>query len=239
MRRRQVRRSWTAEVAAIGFLAGAMVMAFVDRGFLHVPLPSVSAGWHSTDTSRSAETKGVPVSPNAPTVSSPTVPTSMLPPHIDADPLAELCSRHLDVPVEGALLEALRDSFDDTRSSAHRHEALDIMAPRNTPIVAVEDGTIARLFESKAGGTTVYQFDPSGKYVYYYAHLQRYADGLQEGRHVQRRQLLGYVGTSGNASNGTPHLHFAIFHLTEKKRWWEGRPINPYTVLKSTVPRHG
>jgi murein DD-endopeptidase MepM/ murein hydrolase activator NlpD len=118
------------------------------------------------------------------------------------------------------------------RGSTHNHEAIDIMAPRNTPVLAVEDGTIARLFESNAGGTTVYQFDPSTTYVYYYAHLERYADGLRQGNHVQREQVLGYVGTSGNAPKDTPHLHFAIFRLTEKKQWWHGSPIDPYAVLK-------
>ena len=126
----------------------------------------------------------------------------------------------------------MRDSFDEQRGSTHHHEAIDILAPRNTPVFAVEDGTIARLFESKAGGTTVYQFDPTTNYVYYYAHLERYAGGLREGQHVQRGQVLGYVGTSGNAPKDTPHLHFAIFRLTEEKQWWRGTPIDPYAVLK-------
>jgi murein DD-endopeptidase MepM/ murein hydrolase activator NlpD len=231
MRGRKARGSWTVTVTLTGFLAGALVMAFVDRGFPHVRLPPVSSGWHPTDIPLSAQPMAVPVSREDP-VASPIVPTPMITPLIEADPLAELRSRHLELPVEGAIPGALRDSFDETRGSTHRHEAIDIMAPRNTPILAVEDGTIARLFESEAGGTTVYQFDPSSRYVYYYAHLQRYADGLQEGHHVQRRQVLGYVGTSGNAPKDTPHLHFAIFRLTEKKHWWDGRPIDPYTVLK-------
>ena len=131
-----------------------------------------------------------------------------------------------------AVRRNLRDSFHEKRGSARQHEAIDIMTPRNTPIVAVEDGTIARLFESKAGGNTVYQFDPTDRYVYYYAHLERYADSLQEGHHVQRGQVLGYAGTSGNASKDAPHLHFAIFRLTEKKQWWQGTPIDPYEVLR-------
>jgi len=134
--------------------------------------------------------------------------------------------------VRAADRRELRDSFYETRGSTRSHEAIDIMAPRNTPILAVEDGTIARLFESKAGGITVYQFDPATRYVYYYAHLERYADRLQEGHHVQRGQVLGYVGTSGNAPRDTPHLHFAIFRLTEAKQWWRGNPIDPYEVLK-------
>jgi peptidoglycan LD-endopeptidase LytH len=115
---------------------------------------------------------------------------------------------------------------------SRQHEALDILAPRNTPVLAVEDGTIARLFYSKAGGITVYQFDRTTTFCYYYAHLERYADGLREGVSVRRGQTLGFVGTSGNAPKTTPHLHFAIFRLTDAKRWWEGTPIDPYDVLR-------
>ena len=97
--------------------------------------------------------------------------------------------------------------------------------------MAVEQGTIARLFFSDRGGTTIYQFDPTSSYVYYYAHLERYAPGLKEGQTVDAGQVIVYVGTSGNAPPGTPHLHFTIFKLTEKKRWWEGVPIDPFRVL--------
>ena len=159
-------------------------------------------------------------------------PSSEIPPIIEADPPTELRDRQLELPVQGATKQALQESFEDQRGSGRRHEAIDILAPRNTPVLAVEDGTIARLFESKAGGTTVYQFDPSTTYVYYYAHLERYADGLGERDQVHRGQVLGYVGTSGNAPKDTPHLHFAIFRLTEQKQWWRGNPIDPYPVLK-------
>jgi peptidoglycan LD-endopeptidase LytH len=143
----------------------------------------------------------------------------------------ELRDRRLLLPVDGVKPEQLRRQFFDERSG-HKHEAIDIIAARNTPVRAVEDGTIARLFFSKAGGITVYQFDPSGQFCYYYAHLERYADGLREGQAVSKGQLLGYVGTSGNAPKATPHLHFAIFRLTEAKRWWEGSPVDPYDILR-------
>jgi murein DD-endopeptidase MepM/ murein hydrolase activator NlpD len=143
----------------------------------------------------------------------------------------ELADRHLLIPVEGVKTDQLTRQFSDERGN-RRHEALDILAPRNTPILAVEDGTIARLFRSQAGGITIYQFDPSSTFCYYYAHLERYADGLREGQAVKRGQLLGYVGTSGNAPKNTPHLHFAIFRLTAEKHWWEGTPIDPYDVLR-------
>jgi len=139
--------------------------------------------------------------------------------------------RDLLVPVEGVTPEDLVRSFSDARGG-RKHEALDILAPRSTPVKATEDGTIARLFYSKAGGITVYQFDPTEQYTYYYAHLERYADGLTEGDKVRKGQVLGYVGVTGNAPKDTPHLHFAIFRLSEAKRWWEGTPIDPYDVWR-------
>lgn len=150
----------------------------------------------------------------------------------DPSSAAGLEGRALDMPVEGVQPESLTRQFDDTRGTSRRHEAIDILAPRHTPVIAVEDGTIARLFHSKAGGITIYQFDPSGQFCYYYAHLERYAEGLREGDSVRKGQVIGYVGTSGNAPENTPHLHFAIFRLTAEKRWWEGTPVDPYDVLR-------
>lgn len=141
-----------------------------------------------------------------------------------------LRARRLDVPVAGISRGDLHDTFGDERD-LHRHEALDLPAPSGTPVTAVEGGTIAKLFDSVPGGTTIYQLDPSSTYVYYYAHLDRYADELREGQAVERGQVIGYVGTSGNAGT-TPHLHFAIAKLGPAKRWWEGVPINPYLVLR-------
>jgi murein DD-endopeptidase MepM/ murein hydrolase activator NlpD len=146
---------------------------------------------------------------------------------------SELEERDLLRPIEGVDRATLTRQFSDPRGSgARRHEAIDILAPRNTPVRAVEAGTIARLFHSNAGGNTIYQFDPSERFSYYYAHLERYAEGLKEGDRVQKGQVIGYVGTSGNARKDTPHLHFAIFRLTEQKRWWEGTPIDPFDVLR-------
>jgi murein DD-endopeptidase MepM/ murein hydrolase activator NlpD len=143
-----------------------------------------------------------------------------------------LAARNLEIPVAGVKADALVRSYHDSRSGGREHEALDILAPRDTPVVAVEDGMIAKLFVSKAGGNTIYQFDPGRDYTYYYAHLERYADGLKEGEWVHRGQVIGYVGTSGNAPKNTPHLHFAVFRLTPEKRWWEGTPIDPFDILR-------
>ena len=145
---------------------------------------------------------------------------------------AELEDRDLGMPVDGIVPDQLTRQFDQPRGGVRKHEAIDILAPRGTPVKAVEDGRIARLFHSKAGGITIYQFDPSERFCYYYAHLERYVPGLNEGDRVRRGQVIGYVGTSGNAPKDTPHLHFAIFRLTADKRWWEGTPIDPYDVLR-------
>ena len=136
------------------------------------------------------------------------------------------------MPVDGVELEALKDGFEERRGG-RRHEAVDILAPRNTPVLAVQSGAIAKLFESKAGGHTIYQFDPSGHLAYYYAHLEKYADGLHEGQAVAQGDVIGYIGTSGNAPPETPHLHFAVFELDETRRWWKGKAIDPYWVFKN------
>ena len=144
-----------------------------------------------------------------------------------------LRSRNLVFPVEGINPAALQDTFSDTRALGRTHEAVDIMAPRGTPVLAVDDGTVAKLFNSRGGGgLTIYQFDPSQIFSYYYAHLDGYAPGLREGQAVRRGQTIGYVGSTGNASSDAPHLHFAIFQLTPERKWWQGEPLNPYPVLK-------
>ena len=139
--------------------------------------------------------------------------------------------RDLEIPVRGIEENELYDSFEDTRGS-RVHQAIDIMAERGTPVLAVEDGTIKKLFTSKAGGLTIYQFDPSDTFCYYYAHLDSYAHNLREGTAIRKGDVIGYVGSTGNASKDAPHLHFAIFRLTNEKQWWKGEPLNPYPILK-------
>jgi peptidoglycan LD-endopeptidase LytH len=144
---------------------------------------------------------------------------------------ALLAARPLQLPVEGVAAQALQDTFDDGRPG-HRHEAIDIAAPRGTPVRAVDDGRLVKLFTSKPGGLTVYQFDPGGQLAYYYAHLDRYADNLREGMALRRGDLIGYVGSTGNAPPDAPHLHFAVFRLGADKRWWKGEAVNPYPALR-------
>lgn len=145
-----------------------------------------------------------------------------------------LASHKLLIPVEGLPRAKLRDNFNEGRGG-HKHEALDMMAPRGTPVIAAGDGRVVKLFKSVAGGFTVYQFDPNEKFAYYYAHLDRYADGLNEGVVLKRGDLLGYVGTTGNATPNAPHLHFTIFRMGPEKRWWKGTAVNPFPFLNEYV----
>ncbi len=147
------------------------------------------------------------------------------------DAAAAASGAKLMVPVEGIKAAQLSDTFDQPRGTERHHEAMDIMAPTGTKVVAVADGKVVKLFNSKPGGLTVYQFDPTEKYAYYYAHLDRYADGLKEGATIKRGELIGYVGATGNANPAAPHLHFAVVELTPEKQWWKGTPVNPYPLL--------
>jgi len=136
------------------------------------------------------------------------------------------------VPVLGVAPRDLHDTYEQARAGGLRtHHALDILAPRGTPVLAAVDGTIRKLFISNGGGITIYQFDVPETHVYYYAHLERYADALAEGQFVKQGTVIGYVGTTGNAPPGTPHLHFAIDVLPATKEWWKGQPVNPYPIL--------
>lgn len=141
----------------------------------------------------------------------------------------------LIIPVSGISSNQLSDTFKDARGIGRVHDAIDIMAPKGTPVLAVNDGKVAKLFNSKQGGLTIYQFDPTNVHAYYYAHLDSYAAGIIEGKNLHRGELIGYVGSTGNANPEAPHLHFAIFVLGPEKKWWQGTAINPYPLL-TTVP---
>lgn len=221
--------SWIVFAAAMGFLGGMLVMAALvtmfPAGASMVAEPLIQAATRNVEVK---PTKGGEPAPVAP----PPLAIAATPPAPAANVIEDLRNRQLTLPVRGIKRDDLRDTFNEMRGSSRRHEALDVLAPRNTPVLAVEDGTIARLFLSDAGGITIYQFDPTETYVYYYAHLERYAEGLKEGAPIKRGHTIGYVGTTGNAPRNTPHLHFAIFKLTDEKKWWQGTAIDPYSVLK-------
>lgn len=135
------------------------------------------------------------------------------------------------VPVEGVGPGALQGTFSQSRGGTRSHGALDILAPRGTPVIAAGDGVVKKLFTSVRGGLTVYQFDPQERYCYYYAHLDAYAPGLHEGQFLRRGDQVGTVGATGNARQDAPHLHFAVNRLDPDRKWWGGTPIDPYPLL--------
>lgn len=135
------------------------------------------------------------------------------------------------IPVAGVRPEQLQDTYTQSRSEGRTHNAIDIMAARNTPVLAAADGQIIKLFNSERGGITLYQLGTDNRTVYYYAHLERYADGITENRFARRGEIIGYVGDSGNAGRDNCHLHFSIWTITDPKRFWDGENINPYPLL--------
>jgi murein DD-endopeptidase MepM/ murein hydrolase activator NlpD len=147
-------------------------------------------------------------------------------------PPASANSSGLVIPVAGVRPEQLQDTYSNARSEGRVHNAIDIMAARNTPVIAAADGRVVKLFNSAKGGITIYQLGTDEKTVYYYAHLERYADGLQEGRVLRRGETIAYVGDSGNATPGNCHLHFQVYTITDPKHFWDGANINPYTLLR-------
>ena len=168
----------------------------------------------------------VPPFAGAPSAPQPVAPVAPVAP---ADVV--LAPTGLAMPLPGLQPAQLTDTFAQARGSDRRHDALDIMAPAGTPVLAVADGHVEKLFTSVQGGLTLYQFEPSGRYAYYYAHLQGYAPGIVEGRPLKRGDVIGQVGSSGNADPAAPHLHFAVFVLGPEKQWWKGTAINPYPLL--------
>jgi murein DD-endopeptidase MepM/ murein hydrolase activator NlpD len=149
-------------------------------------------------------------------------PTQAIPPSVSG----------LLIPVAGVRAEDLHDTYNEARSEGRVHNAIDIMSPCGTPVLATADGPIVKLFQSERGGTTIYQRSTDDRVIYYYAHLQRYADGLSEGRAARRGETIAYVGDTGNAGAGNCHLHFAIWLITDPKRYWDGANVNPYPLLK-------
>ena len=143
---------------------------------------------------------------------------------------ADVSIPRLTAPIANMKPSDVRDTFTEIHSG-HPHEAIDIMEPRGTPVRAVVSGVIRKLFLSKPGGNTIYEFDETGTLCYYYAHLDRYEPGLHEGMHVNAGQQIGFVGSTGNASPDAPHLHFSVMRIDEPAKWWKGTWLNPYSAL--------
>ena len=230
-------------VCAVLALAGVWVLGRQSGMATQAPVPAAShplaASVALTTTQKTTSAKPVVAMPEelasaATTASSPTFVTPL---SVSNEPdMSSLRSRALTIPVQGVTALQLVDTFTQARAGGVPHDAIDMMAPRGTPVLAVEDGRIAKLFLSKAGGITLYQFDPDSRYAYYYAHLDQYADGMTEGASLKKGPVIGYVGSTGNASPDAPHLHFAIFRLEAERQWWRGAPLNPYLVWREAKP---
>lgn len=241
---------------ALGFAGGVLALGLflynTGRLQLGQTIALNSSGGASVSTPAALPTPAAPdtTMPSAPATTLPPPPNLALtaaPPAMQAMPL----NGKLETPSTGAgastvgtiglplkdlKREAIQDTFNDTRGGGNKHEAADIMAPRGTPVMAVVEGNVVKLFNSKKGGITVYQYDNAKKYCYYYAHLDKYADGLKEGMLLRKGDLLGYVGSTGDAQPNNPHLHFAILELGPDKHWWEHtKAVNPYPVLVGSL----
>jgi hypothetical protein len=159
------------------------------------------------------------------------------PPHPDTSgapdprpPELDALAKGLTIPVAGVKAEDLLDTFDDMRGT-RQHEALDIPAPRGTPVLSATDGKLLRLYTSERGGLMIYAADAAERFILMYAHLDSYADGMRDGVELKRGQVIGYVGTTGNAPPNLPHLHFAIARSSNVSRWWQGTPVDPFPLL--------
>jgi murein DD-endopeptidase MepM/ murein hydrolase activator NlpD len=203
----------------IGFVAGSAGMYWLITSGTLVLNPDVPS---PAQTARAASAPGPPADPHR------TADRVAVPP---PDP----GTLDIALPLADLSKASILDTFDQARGTDRKHEATDIMAPRGTPVHAVADGKIEKLFLSKAGGLTIYQFDKGEQFCFYYAHLDRYHPGITEGIEVRRGEVIAYVGSTGNADPNAPHLHFAIFQLSPEKRWWEGTPVNPYPHLMAAV----
>ena len=222
------RGGWKVPFAGLaGFVLGAATVLLVVWLYGKIEAPPAASAPPPAAVPPLAATPA-PAAPTPPAAVQPTPAPAAPPQTLPAD----LAQRDLLVPVQGIRREDLQNTFTDARGQGRVHDAIDIMAPRSTPVLAVEAGRIAKLFNSKQGGLTIYQFDPTETYSYYYAHLDSYAPGLKEGDTVARGQVIGTVGFTGNAAPEGPHLHFAINRLKADKKWWQGDPINPYPVLR-------
>ena len=196
-------------------------------------IPSDVSSYEAAPTP--ADLSAVPPAPSSPALpgAAPLTRTtgSSFPAVTGAD-LATLRANGLIVPAQGVTADKLVDSFDEVRGGTRRHEAIDIMAPRGTPVLSADAGQVLKLHNSVAGGLSIYVADPSQRFIMLYAHLDRYRPGLAAGMPVRKGELLGYVGSTGNANPAAPHLHFAIARSDNMKEWWKGTPLNPFLVWR-------
>lgn len=221
-------------------LAGfcVVMLACVEDDAVPAPPPPTTAEVPIVDMSPSAQRPLLPAETSPVVASEPVVAAPAVRPLpargavvVTGEEVGALRARRLLVPVAGIRAEELVGSFSEARGG-RVHEAIDIAAPRGTPVLAADDGAVLKLFTSRAGGLTIYLADRSRKFIYYYAHLDAYAPALREGQTVRKGQQIGTVGTSGNAPPNTPHLHFAILRNEDMTKWWTGTPLDPFAVLR-------
>jgi murein DD-endopeptidase MepM/ murein hydrolase activator NlpD len=216
-------------VIAVIAIAGLATLIWSRRQHTDPETTSVNSASPSPIPSRTTS----PVITQSPEVPTPEDKPEGIPAPSNVAPLADsfIGTLKLIIPVVGVKPDQLIDTFSDARSEGRVHDAIDIPAPAGTPVIAAADGEIIKLFQSERGGTTIYQLSSDRRLVFYYAHLQRYADGLAAGMSVKQGGVIAYVGDTGNAGVGNFHLHFSISVVADPKRYWEGSNVNPYPVL--------
>ena len=221
------RRTKALLIVLIGVVVFVLFLAWLNRRRGSRPLLT----W-----SRSKTIEPVPRASTK--VASTGSPTPSIQPSVESSPGAAsspvplVSPAGLIIPVADVRADQLLDTFSAARSEGRVHDAIDIPAPQGTAVLAVANGKILKLFQSQAGGTTIYQLSSDEKFIYYYAHLERYAEGLSEGQTVTQGETIAYVGDTGNAGAGNYHLHFSISITSDPKRYWEGVNINPYPLLR-------
>jgi len=238
-------------LGAISMLAVMIVIAWAAPGVLHrvevalrpgaappVPAPAIPAPAVPPATVAVRPADSIPDVPSviADSItadSAPDLPSVVAaPPSVPAAPPPAPSGRGLLIPVQGVKASSLVNTYDQARGQGRRHDAIDIVAARGTPVLAVANGTVMKLFRSGRGGITLYHLAPDGRTIYYYAHLDRYAAGIAEGQALRRGQLLGYVGNTGDAGPGNYHLHFEVSTMVAPGQYWGGTPQNPYPLLR-------
>jgi murein DD-endopeptidase MepM/ murein hydrolase activator NlpD len=217
---------------AFGFL-GTAIWLTLQKGLMPAPAHSVTPETDSARTTPPADAKAEKPNVEPPPLAPPPnrEPAPVRPITVTDADLDYIVARNLLIPVAGVTAGQLHDTFNQARSEGRQHDAIDIVASQGTPVLATTDGLVIKLFLSDRGGLTLYELDPSGRYVYYYAHLMRYADSIAAGKPLRRGDVIAYVGDTGNASAGNYHLHFAISKIASPRQWSGGDAINPYPLL--------
>jgi len=223
-------------IAAAAFAALAALVWYLSTAYWSQPATPLSAprAVETVPTPAPAAAPSPQPTPDAPPSPEASPPPTPSPQSQSPAPGARADAGRLVIPVAGVRPEQLQDTFRDARSEGRSHDAIDIIAPRGTPVLAAADGRVVKLFQSARGGVTLYQLGTDERTVYYYAHLDRYADGIGEGHFARRGETIGYVGDTGNATPGNYHLHFQVYTVTDPKKFWDGENLNPYDLLRHT-----